>query len=42
MRKTFTLAAVTALALTGAAQAQPNRGASATLYDQPEIGRAHV
>ena len=35
MRKTFTLAAVTALALTGAAQAQPNRGASATLYDQP-------
>ena len=37
MFKTFCLAATAALALGSAAQAQPFRGGSATLYDQPNF-----
>ncbi|WP_068876000.1 MULTISPECIES: beta/gamma crystallin-related protein [unclassified Phenylobacterium] len=37
MTKTFCIAAITALALSGAAEAQPFRGGSATLYDQPNF-----
>lgn len=37
MTKTFCMAALAALALTGAAQAQPYRGGTATLYDQPNF-----
>jgi len=37
MIKTFCLTALAALAVTSAAQAQPFRGGSATLYDQPNF-----
>ena len=37
MTKTFCATALAALALAGAAQSQPNRGGTATLYDQPNF-----
>jgi len=37
MSKTFCMTALAALALAGAAEAQPFRGPSATLYDQPDF-----
>jgi len=37
MIKTFCMTALAVFALTGAAQAQPFRGGSATLYDQPNF-----
>ena len=37
MTKTFCATALAALALAGAAQSQPKRGGTATLYDHPNI-----
>lgn len=42
MPKTFCITAFAALALAGAAQAQPYRGGTATLYDQPNFQGASV
>jgi len=42
MTKTFCITAFAALALAGAAQAQPYRGGTATLYDQPNFQGASV
>ena len=43
MLKTITFSALAgALALAGAAQAQPYRGASVTLYDQPNFQGSSV
>ena len=37
MTKTFCMAALAALTLAASAQAQPYRGGTATLYDQPNF-----